>query len=247
VKTADEVRLIEASQRAVFDAMRLAEHALRASRIKRGKLFLRGQVLTSERLRTMINVHLLEKDFIASDTIVACGQRSIDPHDQGSGPLKPHASIIVDIFPRSMKTLYYGDATRTFCKGRAPEGLGKLYATVKKGQELALRMIKAGVNGHGVHKSILALFEKQGYITGEKGGRMQGFFHSTGHGIGIELHENPTRIGPVDYTLKAGNVVSVEPGLYYKGIGGVRIEDLAHVTKRGCTVLAGYPKRLEIR
>ena len=146
-----------------------------------------------------------------------------------------------------MKTMYYGDATRTFCKGRAPEGLRKLYATVRAGQAMGLQRIRGGINGKTVHQAILKFFEERGYPTGEKGGRMQGFFHSTGHGIGLELHENPTRVGPVDYTLKAGNVVSVEPGLYYKAIGGVRIEDLVYVTRTGCQVLSGHPKRLEIR
>lgn len=245
-KKKEEVQMIAQSQKTVFGAMRLVEEMLKKSRIRNGKLYLRGQTLTSERVRTLINLFLMERGFIASGTIVSCGKHSIDPHEIGFGPLKANTSIIVDIFPRSMKTLYFGDATRTFCKGRAPEALQKLYDIVKKGQELGIKSIKAGADGLNIHKSIVDLFEKNGYSTGEKKGRMQGFFHSTGHGIGLELHESPTRIGPVKCKLYSGNVVSVEPGLYYSDIGGVRIEDLVHVTKTGCEVLSGYPKRLEV-
>lgn len=247
VKTAEERKKIENSQRLVFQAMRLAEDVLKKSRVKGGRIIYRGRVLTSEWLRQIINVFLLEHDHIGADTIVACGMHSIDPHDTGSGPLKPHQSIIVDIFPRSMRTMYHADATRTFCKGRAPEALKKLYATVKEGQEMAISKIRAGVNGRLVHESIHKLFAVRGYITGEKGGRRQGFIHSTGHGIGLEIHEEPARIGPRDFILKKGYIMSVEPGLYYAGIGGVRIEDLVYITTTGCQILAHYPKKMEIR
>lgn len=247
IKTAEELKAITASQRAVFGAMRLAETTLRASAIRGRRLTFRGATLTSERLRMMIGMYLMERGFVAQDTIVSCGNHSIDPHDVGSGPLRPNTSIIIDVFPRSTKTMYFGDATRTFCRGRAPHALKKLYATVKKGQTNAIEAIKARKNGKTIHASIIDFFEREGYPTGRLEGRMQGFFHSTGHGVGLEIHEEPTRIGPVDCTLRTGNVVSVEPGLYFRGLGGVRIEDLVAVTKTGCTVIAGYPKRFEIR
>jgi Xaa-Pro aminopeptidase len=246
VKTPEEVRAIREAQRVVFGAMRMVEETLRTSRVRGGKLFYRGKVLTSDYMRTLINMYLMERGFVASDTIVACGNHSIDPHDVGSGPLKAGQSIIVDIFPKSLKTLYYGDATRTFCKGRAPEVLRKLYAAVKHAQKMGVNSIKAGADGKKIHQSILNYFEKKGYPTGEKSGRMQGFFHSTGHGIGLEIHEK-VRINPMGEPLKPGHVVSVEPGLYYKGIGGVRLEDLVHVKRGGREVLSGYPKRLEIK
>lgn len=247
IKTREEKQIMEKSQRTVFAALKKVEETLRASRAKGGKLYHKGTLLTSDRVRSIIDVFLMERGYTASDTIVACGIHSIDPHDAGSGPLKPNEPIIVDIFPRSLKTRYFGDATRTFCKGKASPALKHMYGVVKKGQELGLKMLKAGVNGKKVHESIVALFDKEGYPTGERDGRMQGFFHSTGHGIGLDLHESPTRVGPVDQKMKAGNVVSVEPGLYIKGIGGVRIEDLVYITKRGCEILSHYPKRLEIR
>lgn len=247
IKTREERRYIEQSQRAVFAAIRLARDVLRASRIKGRRLKYRGATLTSEGLRTMMEAFLLEKGFEAHDTIVTCGRQSIDPHEIGSGPLKPHTSIIVDVFPRSNKTFFFGDATRTFCKGRAPEKLKEMYAVVRKGQEMALRMVKDGVLGNKIHNAILKFFEDQGYPTGARRGHNVGFFHGTGHGIGLEVHEEPVRINQSEFRLKKGHVTSVEPGLYYPEIGGVRIEDLVYVKKRDCEILAGFPKQLEIR
>lgn len=246
VKGREERRHIEQSQRATFAAIRLARDVLRASRIKGRRLIYRGTTLTSERLKTMMEAFLLERGFHAADTIVSCGRHALDPHDVGSGPLRPHSSIIVDVFPRSNKTFYFGDATRTFCRGRAPARLKRMHAVVRRGQELGLRMVKAGALGSKIHRAITDYFESEGFPTGMNHGRNEGFFHGTGHGIGLEVHEEPVRINQGDYRLKAGNVTSFEPGLYYEGIGGVRIEDLLYVTKRGCEVLSGFPKQLEI-
>ncbi len=245
-KSAAELRCIAQAQRAVFGAMAMSRDVLAASRIKGRRLSYRGTTLTSERLRTMINVFLLERGFQATDTIVACGSHAIDPHDVGSGPLLAHQAVIVDIFPRSIESYYCGDATRTFCRGRASEALKKLYATVLHAQKLGIGMVREGVNGRKIHEAIHAFFAKQGYRTGVRNGRNEGFFHGTGHGIGLEVHEEPARITARDYTLRRGNVFSVEPGLYYSGIGGVRIEDLVVVRPKGCEVIGGFPRRLEI-
>lgn len=245
-KTADERRLILSSQRVVLAAMGLARDVLRSSRIKGRRLVFRGKALTSESLRRMIDVFLFERGFVAEGTIVSCGRHALDPHDVGAGPLAPHQAIIVDIFPHSQKTGYFGDATRTFCRGRASGKLKKMYATVKEGQALGIRLIRPGINGRKIHEAIHAFFASRGYVTGEKDGRRQGFFHGTGHSIGLEIHEEPARITYRDYVLRAGNVMSCEPGLYYPGIGGVRIEDLISVTRSGCDVLGHFPKVLEI-
>lgn len=246
VKSPAERKIILDAQKVVFGAMKLARDVIAASKIKNNRLIYKGRALSSDSLRTMINIFLLEKSFVVADTIVACGKHAIDPHDLGSGPLYPNQSIIVDIYPRSMKTLYCGDATRTFCRGRASDALKKMYVTVKEAQEMGIKMVKADIPGKSVHEAIHAFFKSKGYVTGEKGGRQQGFFHGTGHSIGLEVHEDPARINFGNYMLKAGNVMSVEPGLYYPEIGGVRIEDLIFVTKTGCDVLSGFPKKLEI-
>lgn len=247
IKTAAELNLIRKTQGAVFAAIALARDVLKASRIAAGRrLVYRGQPLTSERLRRMIDVFLYERGYEASGTIVSGGRHAIDPHDIGSGPLRAHEAIIIDVFPRSATTCYYGDATRTFCKGRAPEALSRLFAAVQGAQEYAMTRIRAGVNGRAIHESVHRFFEAKGYATGEQGGRRQGFFHGTGHSIGLEIHEEPARITSRDYLLRAGNVMSCEPGLYYVGIGGVRIEDLVRVTRTGCEVLGRFPKHLEV-
>lgn len=242
-----EKKNVARAQKEVFRAIGRAEDILRESKIRNDCLYFKGKMLTSEFIREEIHVQLMRKGYIAPEgSIVACGEDSTDPHNSGKGPLRPHRTIIVDLYPKSTETLFWGDATRTFCKGKAPEKLKEMYNAVKAGQEHALKNIRAGVNGRSIHEAILKIFENRGFKTGEFGGRMQGFFHSTGHGIGLELHEAPTRIGPVDMTLKEGMITSIEPGLYYKGIGGVRLEDLVYITKHGCEILSGYPKKLEI-
>lgn len=246
VKSREEKSYILASQRMAFAAIRMAEEVLRKARIKGNRIVYKGNVLTSESLRTMIEIFLLEKGYPAGEAIVSCGRHSIDPHDVGSGPLYPHQTIILDICPQSSKTRYYGDTTRTFCKGRATDAMKKMYQAVKKAQEMALGLVRAGVVGNSIHRAVSEFFVEEGYPTEERGGRMVGFFHGTGHSIGLEIHEEPARINWSDYHLKVGNVMSVEPGLYYPEIGGVRIEDLVYVTDTGCEILGKYPKRLEI-
>ncbi|MEY2543502.1 MAG: Xaa-Pro aminopeptidase, partial [Verrucomicrobiota bacterium] len=138
---------------------------------------------------------------------------------------------------------YWGDMTRTVVRGRAGDAQRKLWETVKDGQELALREIKAGIDGMKIHKAIQELFKKRGYPTEVRKGKNVGFFHGTGHGLGLEIHEYP-RLQKV--TLKERQVVTVEPGLYYPGLGGVRHEDVVVVTKTGCKILSRFPKQLEI-
>ncbi len=185
---------------------------------------------------------------IGRDVIVSCGNQSVDCHQIGSGPLKPHQSIVIDVFPQSMKTFYCGDATRTFCKGKPSKELKKMYLAVLSAQEMAIKSIKEGVNGKKVHSAISKFFKECGYETYEKSGHMQGFYHGTGHTLGLEVHDGGGRpLAMADFKLKKGVVTSVEPGLYYTGIGGVRLEELIYVTKNGCEVLGGiFPKVLEI-
>ena len=121
----------------------------------------------------------------------------------------------------------------------------EIYSLVGKGQKIAFDQIRAGVDGQEIHGQIRALFDSCGFPTGERNGRMSGFFHGTGHGLGLEIHESP-RVAPVHSILRAGQVVTVEPGLYYPGIGGVRLEDVVVVTAKGNRILTKYPKFLEI-
>lgn len=244
-KTSKEVRLMTDAQRMTFRAMHLAETMIRKSQIRGKRLYWQGKVLTSDRLRAELIRFLTEHRFECPDgIIVACGADTTEPHNFGSGPLRPHEAIIVDIFPQSMDSFYFGDATRTFCRGTPSPKLAEMYRVVKAGQALGIGLIRDGVNGRTVHKAITEYFNGKGFETGQVHGRHQGFIHSTGHGIGLICHEEPMRIAQASRPLKAGHVFTVEPGLYYPGIGGVRIEDIVYVTKRGCKVLGSYPKRL---
>src|SRR3990167_1133344 len=196
-------------------------------------------------IKQVINVSLMESNCIAAYTIVSCGKQCVDPHNQGSGPLLAHESIIMDVFPHSSESRYFADMTRTVVRGKASQKLKKMYRAVEAGQEIAFQRIKDGADGMKIHDAICRYFEQLGFKTGELDGRMQGFFHGTGHGVGLDIHE-PPRISRGRDILRAGEVVTVEPGLYYLDAGGVRIEDMVLVTKTGCTKLTKFPKILEI-
>jgi Xaa-Pro aminopeptidase len=246
-KSADEVRKISAALVMAEVGMAEGMQALRLSKIdKRRRLIYRGSPLTSERLRAVIECAILQACGLAANTIVAGGRQGCDPHERGHGPLRAHEPIILDIFPRSQKTGYFGDITRTVVRGRASEAVKKLYDTVFQGQKIALQKVSAGTSTREIHQCVLQLFKQRGYFTGKRNGRMEGFFHGTGHGLGLEIHEAP-RMGETSRgKLKAGQVVTVEPGLYYPEIGGVRLEDVALVTHNGARNLTRFEKVLEI-
>ncbi|MBI4436503.1 MAG: aminopeptidase P family protein [Candidatus Omnitrophica bacterium] len=244
-KTEEEITKITETQRATEAAVEEAIRVISGSRVSNGKLYTNGKVLTSEAIKKVINVKLMEMECVAEHTIVSCGKDGVDPHNQGSGPLLANEAIVLDVFPRSAKHGYFADMTRTVVKGNAKPKLKKMYQLVKEGQEIAFKFLKDGVDGSMVHNQIMKHFEKEGFKTGEMNGRMQGFFHGTGHGVGLEIHE-PPRVSPLKQTIRARQVVTVEPGLYYLDAGGVRIEDLVVVTKTGVKNLTKFPKVLEI-
>jgi Xaa-Pro aminopeptidase len=245
-KTASEVKHITESLRIAKLGLEAGIRALKRAKIGRdGFLYLKGSRLTSETLKTAVNTTMMAQGWLPSHTIISSGNQCVDPHHEGTGPIKAHTSIIFDIFPRSQKNGYFGDLSRTVVRGRASEKLKAIYATVQAGQQIGFDMIRAGVNGRDVHQKILALFDERGFPTGRIKGRMQGFFHGTGHGLGLDIHE-PPRIAPVEATLRAGHVVTVEPGLYYLGIGGVRLEDVVLVTEKDNRNLTDCPQYLEI-
>ncbi len=247
LKSAAEVAKISAALRMTEAGMSAAMEVLRAANIgKGGRLMYHGFPLTSERLRAVIDTTITQANGLASHTIVAGGKQACDPHEPGHGPLRAHEPIILDIFPRSQSTGYFGDMTRTVVRGRASEAVRRLYDTVLRGQALAFAKMRAGVPTQDVHRTVHKFFVQQGYPTGRRQGRMQGFFHGTGHGLGLEIHESP-RTGPNSTgQLKAGQVVTVEPGLYYPELGGVRIEDVALVTEGSPRNLSRFEKVLEI-
>src|SRR5438876_3474153 len=243
-KSDEEIEMIGHALRITETGLKHAIEILKASKPGRGKKLLwRGKRLTSEMLRAEIDSAILRAGGVPTGTIVAGGDQACDPHERGFGPLYANSLIILDVFPRDAKTGYFGDMTRTVLRGRASDAQRKLWNTVKAGQALALNKIKAGIDGMTIHKAIQELFAQRGFPTEVRKGRRIGFFHGTGHGLGLEIHEHP-RLQKV--TLKDRQVLTVEPGLYYPGLGGVRIEDVVLVTKTGCRILSRFPKHLEI-
>jgi Xaa-Pro aminopeptidase len=246
IKTAAEAAAIREGNRCSALGILAAETMLRASKIKNGQLFHRGTPLTSERLKIAIEIACLEAGSVSLDTIAAGGDQACDPHERGHGPLRANELIIVDVFPRVNASGYHGDMTRTFLKGRASDAQRALVAAVREAQLAALNKIRAGVNGQVAHQSVCAVFALRGYETKHTDKGSVGFFHGTGHGLGLAVHE-PPRVSTVDYRLKKGSVVTVEPGLYYPGLGGCRIEDVVQVTSTRPKMLSDCHYNWEIK
>ncbi len=246
-KTADEVKKISAALIMAEVGLAEALQALKNAKITRDRrLFYHNVPLTAEKLRAVIDTAIIQAGGVASHTIVACGRQACDPHEEGHGALRANAPIILDVFPRSQKTGYYGDITRTVVKGRASEPLRKLYQAVVRGQNLAFENLEAGAQGGEVHRAVRDLFDREGYRTGRNDGCMHGFFHGLGHGLGLEVHEAPW-LGPAsEDVLRPGHVVTVEPGLYYPGLGGVRLEDVVLIGQDRPRNLTKFEKVLEV-
>ena len=247
IKTPAEVAAIRAGNRLSAVGLAAAEKILRASQISGRRLLHRGRPVTSESLKFAIEVAVLAAGGVSAHTIVAGGDQACDPHERGSGPLRPHELIIIDIFPRVTATGYHGDMTRTFLRGHATDAQRALVAAVRAAQLAALKTIRAGANGRLVHGQCVAVFTARGYATTSTPQGSVGFFHGTGHGLGLAVHEPPRLSGAVDCRLRKNAVVTVEPGLYYPGLGGCRIEDVVLVTTAAPQLLSRYPYDWELR
>ena len=244
IKRPDEVRAIEAALRITEAGLARGMEVLRASQPGRDRrLRWAGAVLTSERLRGEIDAAVVRAGGIPANTIVAGGVQACDPHERGSGPLRAGELIILDVFPRDARSGYYGDLTRTVVRGRASDTRRALWEQVRAGQSQAIRAIRPGASGARIHQAIKDRFARAGHPTEVRDGRWVGFFHGTGHGLGLDLHEEP-RFGAT--RLRRGQVWTVEPGLYDPAIGGVRIEDVVVVTVTGCRVLSRFPTECEL-
>ena len=246
IKTTREAAAIRAGNRVAAAGFAAAEALLRRARITGRRLLLGGAPLTSERVRLAIEIACLEAGGLAIDTIVAGGDQACDPHCRGSGLLRPHELIIIDIFPRHSATGYHGDMTRTYLRGRATPEQRALVEAVAAAQKAARRVLKAGVISSAVHAECVKVFTARGYETKNTPKGAVGFFHGTGHGLGLAIHEIPRVSAPVHTPLKLGTVVTVEPGLYYPGLGGCRIEDVAWLTETGHSLLSKHPYAWEL-
>ena len=244
LKNAAELKLIRQAITITETGMARGVEVLRAAKIgAKNVLQWGGKPLTSEILRAEIDSAILRAGGLPANTIVAGGEQACDPHERGHGPLRGHELLILDIFPRAAQSGYFGDLTRTVVRGKANDAQRKVWETCLAGQKKALREMKPRQSGKAVQDGVREFFKTSGYPTEQRHGRWSGFFHGLGHGLGLEIHESP-RIAAT--TFRPGQVVTVEPGIYVPGLGGVRHEDVVTITATGHRLLSGFPKALEI-
>ncbi len=245
-KSDQEAEFIKQGNAASSAGFKVVEKILKKAEIRRGYLYYEGRRLTSEYVQEAIAVACLRLGAVSANTIVAGGDQACDPHCRGNGPLKANELIIVDIFPRISSTGYHGDMTRTYLKGVASEAQKKLYATVLDAEQEAIREHRSGKSATLIYKSVVEKFVKAGYRTGKENGVPVGFIHGLGHGLGLAVHE-PPRVNPSGTRLKTGQVITVEPGLYYPGLGGARVEDVVRVRRGEPELLSKHGYRWHIR
>ena len=245
VKTEVELDGIRRCQRACEAAMDAARELLRSAEASNGTLSLDGETLTCERIKARVEQVFSEHGVAAEESIVSHGAQTAIGHDMGSGPIAPGEPVVLDLFPRDRETGCYADMTRTFVVGEPPEELLEYHRLVKEALDRSLAEIRAGRDGSEVNRMVSDHFAAHGYPTlltkpeGEV--LLEGFFHSLGHGVGLEVHEQPVLGRLAGQELVAGDVVTVEPGLYRQGFGGCRLEDLVLVTEDGAENLTQYP------
>jgi Xaa-Pro aminopeptidase len=237
-KSKIELILMNNVQKVTEKAMDRAISLIRSSSVKKGILYIDQKPLTSEHLKFSMHSLLLEHGCSAVDTIVSCGEDTAIPHMSGSGPLKSDEPIVIDLFPIEEKSGYYADMTRTVVKGEPSKDIREMYDALREAKKLGISRVKAGVSGADIHLAVVDFFNERGYETDTRG-----FIHNLGHGVGLQVHELPT-IGPAGKALESGNVITIEPGLYYPGIGGVRLEDIGAVTARGFNNFTTFSEEL---
>ena len=250
-KSAEEAARIQAAQQAAEAAVTEVARQLAEAEIKDGMLWLEGRPLTSERLYARAQLLLGEMGFTCPDMIVAGSPECAMPHYRGEGQIRAGAPVIIDIFPSGRTSHYYGDLTRTLVVGEIPEEIRRMHAAVLQALDAGIESIKARVPGRDVHHAVCQVLVDRGYGTttkgyeGPDGGAKMN--HSTGHGVGLDVHEEPALRGPNEEPLAEGDVVTVEPGLYLIGLGGVRVEDTGMVTSNGFANFTSLTRSLDPR
>jgi Xaa-Pro aminopeptidase len=248
-KTEAQLAGMRRAQRASEAAMDTCRDMLRRSEISGDQLLLDGEVLTVERVKAAMNQTFAAHDVTADEYIVAPGPQGAVGHDMGSGPIPPHTPLVVDIFPRDNASAVYTDMTRTFVRGDIADDVREWHRLCKEALDRAIAETKPGADCRALHEGSCEIFEAAGELTQrtKEPGKplMEGFFHSLGHGVGLEVHEAPGLGMLSDKKLVPGDCITIEPGLYRQGYGGVRLEDNVLVTETGAENLAQYPYDLE--
>jgi Xaa-Pro aminopeptidase len=237
-KSRTEINCMKNVQRITETAMGRAVSLIGSAHVKKGVLHSKGIPLTSEYIRYSMHCLLLEHGCTAVDTIVACGEDTAMPHMSGTGPLHADEPIIIDLFPCHEESGYYADMTRTVVRGEPSPEISEMYSTLREAKQLAVSRIHSGISGADIHQHVVDYFKEHGYESDTRG-----FVHNLGHGVGLQVHELPT-LGPAGKKLAAENVVTIEPGLYYPGIGGVRIEDIGAITRSGFDNFTSFSEEL---
>jgi len=246
-KTANEIKRISATLTMAEVGLAEGMLALRTAKVGRDRrLTYHNAPLTAEKLRAIIDTATLQAGGRPSSTVVACGRQSSDPNEWGHGPLRANEPIILDVAPKSRKTGYNAAITRTVVKGRASEAVRQLHNAVCRAQELAVTKLRAHSHAITLHRTLQRFFDKEGFSSHHRNGQFEGFIHGTGHGLGLELYEQP-RIdaGSTDVILPS-QVLALEPALYFRSHGGVRLEDVVQVTANGARNLTKFEKNLEV-
>jgi len=244
-KTRAEVEALRRSQRAGEEGIALAAGLVASARRRGSRLYLDGEVLTSERLKIEVSVALMRRGYQAAGLIIAGRPEQTSlPHDTGSGPILADQAIIMDFFPRCLRTGYHGDESRTFVRGLPSAEIAAMALAVREAELRAARLLRPGARGAEIHALTVEFLAREGFPT-TRGSRPRGFFHGLGHGLGLEIHEQPSLSHP-DTILAPGDVVTLEPGLYYPRTGGVRHENLYHVTSGGAEPLGSLDVDLVI-
>jgi Xaa-Pro aminopeptidase len=245
IKTPEEIDLIREAQRVNEKALAKAIGMIRKAKVRKGVLHLNDEPLTSERVQHEFDLVYAKHGYDTTETIVACGPEAADPHFTGKGPLQANQLIVIDSFPHGKKSRYWADMTRTVLKGKPTKEMKEMYKLVLEAQEKALKAIRPGVPCKLIDDVVCDVFEKHGFGTTRTKAKT-GYIHSVGHGVGLDIHEQPRLSQTSTATLQPGMVVTVEPGLYLPDTGAVRLEDIVVVTKNGCENLTKFPKELII-
>jgi Xaa-Pro aminopeptidase len=248
VKNESELAGIRRAQKGAEEAMGAARELLRRSEPSNGAVMLDGEQLTCERIKLEIQRVFGEHGLASDEFIVSHGPQSAVGHDMGSGPIAAGESIVIDLWPRDRESACYADMTRTFVVGEISDELRDYQRLVYEALQRSFDAVRAGIEGRKVFEQVCEIFHGAGQPTqlSKEPGQVldSGFYHGLGHGVGLEVHEQPW-LGRAPGSLVAGDVVTLEPGLYRHGYGGVRLEDLALVTEDGCENLTSFPYDLQ--
>ena len=249
VKSTAELAGIRRAQAAADAGIRIAAEMLRGAEPDGDHVLLDGEPLTCERIKEAIRDVTARLGASAGDElIVAHGAQTAIGHEMGSGPIAPGEPVVIDLWPRDAESACFADMTRTFVVGEVPAELRSYHELTRESLARSFEAVRPGVEGREVFRISCQPYERAGLptqLTKTPGQVLQeGFYHSLGHGVGLEVHEAPP-LGRAPSVLEAGDVITLEPGCYRLGFGGCRLEDLVLVTDDGAELLTNYAYDLE--